>query len=134
MQGNKYSIDPIHLGNGLTVHFDDLTTAPVAGRCQVRLLIRIPVKPEAAHFQIYPDPSQAFAEFTSLVGTGPVEFKVEKVRNFIDQQEIQQHLESMKEEFTRSNLMYLQKPRFAAGYIKKKYEELRAQNGTTIKQ
>jgi hypothetical protein len=125
MEGTKHILDPIHLQNGLSVHFDDQTTPPVAGRCQVRLLIRVPMEPETDHFQTYPDPSQALAEFISLAGNGPVEFQVEKVRNFIDSREVLQHLEAMKDEFARSNLMYLQKPAFAAGYIRKKYEELR---------
>lgn len=129
MEEVKHILDPIHLGNGLSVHFEDQTTTPIAGRCQVRLLVRIPMVPEKAHFQTYPDPSQALAEFTSLAGTGPIEFQVEKVRNFIAHQEVLEHLEAMKEEFAHSNLMYLQKTAFVAGYIRKRYEELLQNKG-----
>ena len=116
----------VHLENSLTVYFIDRSSAPVTGRCQVRLLVRAAVEPAVDHFSNYPDPSGALRRFMSLVGPGPVEFQTVRIRNFVDRKEVEKTLEEMMGDFIRSSLQYLKKPGFAAKFIRTKYEELLA--------
>jgi hypothetical protein len=116
----------LHLENGLRVYFIDRSSPPVAGRCQVRLLVRAVLEPAADHFSNYPDPSGALRGFISLAGPGPVEFQTVRIRNFVDRKEVEKTLEEMKGDFIRSSLQYLKKPGFAAKFVRTKYEELLA--------
>ncbi len=59
-------MEPLNLENGLIVHFIDMSSPPVAGRCKVRLVIRVPVEPVEEHFSSYPNPSGALQQFISL--------------------------------------------------------------------
>jgi hypothetical protein len=115
-----------HLGNGLIVHFIDMSSPPVAGRCKVRLVIRVFVEPVEDHFSSYPDPSRALQQFISLAGPGPAEFRTVKKRSFIALKEVEKTLVEMKDDFMRTGLEYLNKPGFAANFITRKYEELLA--------
>ena len=124
----KYSAEarePLHLENGLIVHFIDMSSPPVAGRCKVRLVIRVPVEPVEDHFSSYPSPSGVLQQFISLAGPGPVEFRTVKKRSFIALEEVEKTLVEMKDDFIRTGLEYLNKPCFAANFITRKYEELR---------
>jgi len=124
-------LEEIHLENGLTVYLVDQSRPIVGGRWQVQLLVRVPLEPQAAHFEKFPDPSEAFREFTSLAADTPLEFQIVKVRNFIDESRLQETLEQMKDDFTRSALEYLKKPGFAASFILKKFEELRGKKASS---
>ena len=117
----------LHLENSLTVYFIDRSSAPVAGRCQVRLLVRAAVEPAVDHFSNYPDPSGALRRFMSLAGPGPVEFQTVRIRNFVDRKEVEKTLEEMMGDFIRSSLQYLKIPGFAAKFVRTKYEELLAE-------
>ncbi len=124
MESQERIIDHLHLENALSVYFIDGSSLPVAGRCQVRLLIRVPVQPAEDHFRNFANPSSAFGWFTSLTGPGPVEFQIIKIRNFIDPKDAEKTLNEMKDDFIQSGLKYLEKPGFAAKFVARKYEEL----------
>jgi hypothetical protein len=113
-----------HLENGLVIHFIDMSSPPVAGRCKVRLVIRVPVEPVEDHFSSYPDPLQALQQFILLAGPGPAEFRTVKKRSFIALKEVEKTLGELKDDFIRTGLEYLNKPGFAANFITRKYEEL----------
>jgi hypothetical protein len=116
----------LHLENSLRVYFIDRSSPPVAGRCQVRLVIRAAVEPAEDHFSNYPDPLGALRRFMSLAGPGPVEFETVRIRNFVDRKEVEKTLKEMMDDFIRSILQYLKKPGFAAKFVRAKYEELLA--------
>jgi hypothetical protein len=124
IESKERTLDRLHLENGLIVHFIDMSSLPVAGRCKVRLVIRVPVEPIEDHFSSYPNPSGALQQFISLAGPGPAEFRTIKKRSFITLDEVAKTLVEMKDDFIRTGLEYLNKPRFAANFIKRKYEEL----------
>lgn len=126
MEIQERIIDRMQLENGLTLICIDQSRPIVGDRCQVQLLIKVPLQPEAAHFDKYPDPAQAFHEFTLLTRSEPFAFKVVKVRNFIDNDLAEKTIQEMKEEFFRTSLDYLKRPGFAASFITRKYEELRS--------
>ena len=127
MEPLERTLDRLHLENGLIVYFIGRSSPPVAGRCQVRLLIRTAVEPAEDHFSNYPDPSGALRRFISLAGPGPVEFQTIKIRNFVALKEVEKTLQEMMDGFfIRSGLQYLKKPGFAAKFVRKKYEELLA--------
>jgi len=126
MEPQERTLDQVYLENGLRVYFIDRSSPPVAGRCQVRLLIRAPVEATEEHFSNYPDPSGALRRFISLAGPGPVEFQTFRIRNFVDRKEVEKTLEEMMGDFIRSGLQYLKKPGFAAKFVRRKYEELLA--------
>ena len=65
-----------------------------------------------------------FSDFISLAGPGPVEFQSIKIRNFIDQDDVEKTLNEMKDDFIELGVEYLKKPSFAAKFITKKYDEL----------
>ena len=126
MEPPERTLDQVYLENGLRVYFIDRSSQPVAGRCQVRLLIRAPVEATGDNFSNYPDPSGALRRFKSLAGPGPIEFQTFRIRNFIDRKEVEKTLEEMMGDFIRSGLKYLKKPGFAAKFVRRKYEELLA--------
>lgn len=117
-------MQPLILENGLIAHFIDMSSPPVAGRCKVRLVIRVPVEPVEDHFSSYPNPSGALQQFISLAGPGPAEFRTIKKRSFIALAEVEKTIVEMKDDFIRTGLEYLNNPRFAANFITRKYEEL----------
>jgi hypothetical protein len=105
------TLDHLNLENGLIVYFIGRSSPPVAGRCQVRLLIRAAVEPTEDHL-------------ISLAGPDPVEFQTVKIRNFVVLKEVEKTLQEMMDEFIRSSLKYMKNPGFAAKFIRRKYEEL----------
>ena len=117
-------LDRLHLENSLRVYFIDRSSQPVAGRCQVRLLVRAVVEPTGDHFSIYPDPLEALGRFKLLAGPGLVEFDTFRIRNFVNRKDVEKTLEEMMNDFIRSVLQYLKKPGFAAKFVRAKYEEL----------
>jgi len=124
IESQERTLDRLHLENDLIVHFIDMSSPPVAGRCKVRLVIRVPVEPVEDHFSSYPNPSGALQQFISLAGPGPAEFRTIKKRSFIALEEVEKTLVVMKDDFIRTGLEYLNKPGFAANFITRKYEEL----------
>ena len=124
MESQERILDRLHLENALTGYFIDRTSLPVAGRCRVRLLIRVPVQPVEDHFKNFANPSFALSWFTSLAGPGPVEFQIVKIRNFIALKDVEKTLNEMKNDFIRTGLKYLKNPDFAAKFIARKYEDL----------
>ena len=124
MEHQGRTIGSLNLENGLTAHFIDRSSPPVAGRCQVRLVIWVPMIPVEDHFNNYPEPSQTLSRFISLAGPDSVGFETVKVRNFVRPSEVDNTLNEMKNAFLLSNLEYLKKPGFAANFISKRYEEL----------
>jgi len=126
MEPVERTLGCLHLEDGLTAYFIDRSSEPVAGRCQVQLLVRVPVQATEDHFSNYPDPSGTLRRFISLAGPGPVEFETTKIRNFIECKDVRKTLEEMKDDFIHSNLQYIKKPGFAANFVTRKYEELLA--------
>jgi hypothetical protein len=126
MEPQERTLDCLHLENGLRVYFIDRSSPPVAGRCQVRLLILAPVEATEDHFSNYPDPSGALSRFISLAGPGPVEFQTIKIRNFVAPKDVEKTLKDMMDDFMRAGLQYLKNSGFAAKFVRKKYEELLA--------
>jgi hypothetical protein len=124
MESQERILDQLQLENALSVYFIDRTSLPVAGRCRVRLLIRVPVQPIEDHFKNFANPSLALGRLTSLTGPGPVEFQIVKIRNFIALKDVEKTLNEMKDDFVGSSLKYLKNHDFAAKFIAKKYEEL----------
>ncbi len=123
MESKERTLGNLSLENGLSVYFTERTSPPVAGRCQVQLLIRVPVEPTKEHFSSYPDPSGALLRFLSLAGPGPIEFQTVKVRNFIDGKDVEKTSDIMKNEFIQANLGYLKNPRFVPNFLVKSFEE-----------
>ncbi len=128
MEPQERTIDHLHLENALSVYFIDRTSLPVAGRCRVRLLIRVPVQPAEDHFRNFANPSVALGRLTSLTGPGPVEFQIVKIRNFIALKDVEETLNEMKNDFISSGLKYLETRDFAAKFVARKYEELCAKD------
>ena len=119
-------LDLLHLENSLSVYFIDRSSPPVAGRCQVRLLVRAAMEPEVDHFSNHADPLEALRRFRSLAGPGPVEFETFRIRNFVDRKEVDKTLKDMMDGLIRSVLQYLKNPGFAAKFVRTKYKELLA--------
>lgn len=128
METETRIVETIHLPNGLTVYFED-RSRPIAGdRRQIQLVVRVPIEVRAEYFGSGAEAEEALCEFTALTSGDPVEFRVEKVRNFIDRLEADKVLDQLKEDFIRSGLGYLKNPKFAANYIRKKYGELQREH------
>jgi len=117
--------EELRIENGLTIYFVDESRPIVGGRSQVQLRIRVPIEARAGYFENFPNPSEALQEFTSLAGNDTIEFQVVKVRNFIDDNQVEETLDRMKDEFMKSALDYVKKSGFAASFVLRKYEELR---------
>ena len=122
MESQERTIGHLHLENGLSVYLI-AQSAHRSPTLQVRLLIA-PVRPSKDHFRNFSDPSQALFDFISLAGPDPVEFQSIKIRNFIDQDDVEKTLNEMKDDFIELGVEYLEKPSFAAKFITKKYDEL----------
>ena len=121
MEPVERTIGCLHVGDGLTACFIDRSSKPVAERCQVQLLVRVPMQPTEDHFSNYPDPSGTLRRFISLAGPGPVEFETIKVRNFIESKDVRKTLEEMKDDSIRSNPQYIKKLCFAANFVARNY-------------
>ena len=99
------------------------------GRIQARLLVRVPIAPVPEHFGDCKDPQRAVREFLALA-QGPVEFRVEKVRTFVDESKAGEALDAMMSEF-ESGMDYLTNPKFAGAFVRKKFEEMRKAEQTS---
>ena len=113
----------IRLNNGLILYFEDHSREATHGHRQVRLLVRMPITPAPEHFSGYEDPERALREFMALAD-GPVEYRVEKIRNFVDEKKAEKALDQMTAEF-ESGMDYLENPKFTGAYLRKKFEEMR---------
>lgn len=123
MESSSHLLSSIQLGNGLTIYFYD-RSKPIAGdRCQVKLLISVPIMIEPDLFEGCDEPQRAYEMLVAECGSQIV-FEVEKVRNFIDAAEKDEVLESLKKDFLQSNLEYLGNPDFSRKYIHRKVEEM----------
>lgn len=123
MESQERTLGNRSLENGLNVYFTERCSPPIAGRCQVQLLVRVPVEPTEKHFSKYPDPPETLLRFLTLAGPGPVEFQTIKVRNFIDVKDVEKTSDIMMNEFIQTNLEYLKNPRFVANFLAKSFEE-----------
>ncbi|MCE5336993.1 MAG: hypothetical protein LLG06_20635 [Desulfobacteraceae bacterium] len=117
-------LDKIHLENGLTVYFVDQSRPLTGGRFQVRLLIRAPLQIQADYFADSPDPLHAMRECAALAVNSPLEFRTEKVRNFIAEELVPEILEQMKADFIHTGLEYLKRPNFPGNFVRKRCAEL----------
>lgn len=112
----------VPLENGLTVYFYDQSRPVASGRWQVQLLVDVPLHLEQALFHKTGDSELAFTEFAAAHGD-TIHFQQTKVRNFIAHDNAQGLLDSMKNDFLRTNATYLANPDFRAKYVLKRYFE-----------
>lgn len=110
------------LESGLMVYFYDQTRPIVGDRCQVHLLIHVPLEIKPAYFQKCSDPVGAYEACVAAFGKN-MPFQQHKVRNFISNSVAEELLEKMKEEFLTSGMAYLSNPNFAGNYVIQKYTE-----------
>jgi len=115
-------LEEIKLEDGLTVYFYDQSRPIVGDRCQVRLLIHVPLEIKPAYFERCIDPVSAYEACIAAFGK-EMSFQQQKVRNFIDSSDAEAVLQQMKKEFLESGLAYLSKPQFAETYVTKRYAE-----------
>jgi len=122
MQSEGRLLQKVNLDTGLMIYFYDLSR-PVADKLwQVRLLVSIPVSVEAEYFRDCAEPKPAYAEFTAALGE-TIPFTLEKVRNFIAEDKVNETLEQMKQDFLDSNTSYVSNSKFAERFITKRYIE-----------
>ena len=122
MEPERRRLEEVRLENGLTLSFYDCSR-PVAGdRCQVELLVSIPIAVRADYFADCPEPHKVCAAFTAAHG-GLLEFRQKRIRNFIAREDVPAVLQQLKEEFLQTSRVYLLKEDFTAKYIRKKYWE-----------
>lgn len=117
------------LGQGLTIYFYDRTKSIVGSRCQVQLLIDIPLEIKPEYFEGFSDPAGAYEAFTAAFGR-EISFRQEKTRNFISESESGALLDKMKDEFLGYGVAYISKPNFARNYVLKKYGEWEQQRAS----
>lgn len=122
MQTEGRLIGTMNLSNGLTVYFYDQTVGILGDRCQVKMVISIPVEIKREYFENADSPGTTYDKFVSVVGK-TVHFQTSRLRNFIDRSEVDQTLVELKEEFIRSNLDYISRPHFARRFVLKMYRE-----------
>lgn len=113
-------LERIPLKNGLELFFYDRSRTVAGDRAQVRLLVRVPIKPDLSHFEPMEDAVQAHSEFTSRFGS-QLYFEQEKTRNFVDLREAPAVIEQLKDDFLRINKTYLSRSDFDGRFVRKKY-------------
>lgn len=114
-------IHEIPLDNGLCLNLYDASRRFAGDRWLVKLVARIAIPVDEFWQQTSPDVPSA-AAVKELLGRGPV-FEQEKIRNFVDEQEKDEVLQSMTDEFLRHARDYLGHPEFARRYIHKRFRE-----------
>lgn len=120
MEAQDRLLEEITLENGLTVQFSDCSK-PVAGdRCQVQLLVTIPLPVNASWFEHDDASIEDLPEFLNAHG-GKIDYRQTKIRNFIDRKALASTLDTMKADFLTANAMYLSHPSFARKYVLLKY-------------
>jgi hypothetical protein len=121
MEPTGHLLEKVELENGLEAHFYDQSRKVAGDRWQVHLLLHVPMEVKKDYFRDCPDPEGAHAGFTAALGE-KIAFEQERVRNFIDQQKMQDLLELMKSEVLERSRAYLSKPHFAERYVLRTYQ------------
>ena len=115
-------LQQIELDNGLTILLYDQSKPIVGNRWQLRLQITVPVIVKAEYFAKCDAPQQAFLELTTALGN-TIQLTLEKVRNFVGENEVAEVMEQMKREFLQSSQTYIASVNFAEKFTLKKYAE-----------
>ncbi|MFO7838488.1 MAG: hypothetical protein R6X08_03165 [Desulfosalsimonadaceae bacterium] len=111
----------VPLENGLFLKLYDASRRFAGDRWLVKLIARIPIPVDEVWQQTSEELPSA-AAVKELLGDTLV-FEQEKTRNFIDEQEKEEILQSMTEEFFRHALAYLGRPEFGWRCIRRKFRE-----------
>jgi len=115
-------LEEIQLENGLSLFFYD-SSRPVAGdRCQVKLVVAIPVAIREGYFENCREPRKAFEAFVAARGN-VISFEQTRIRNFVAREDVPAVLRQLQEEFLRTSRYYLLRESFAAKFIIKKFKE-----------
>lgn len=115
-------IEKIELNNGLAVYFYDVSRKIAGDRWRVEIVIQVPVRLQRSYFESCPNDVQAFKRVTEAFGEEII-FQQNRVQNFVDEREVDDQLARMQEEFLDSSLSYLANDKFAAKFVRKRYEE-----------
>lgn len=107
----------MQLANGLTLFFEDRSRTTVTGRLQVILSVSIPLDVRSVFNVDMPVPLE---EIVALLGIG-VDYRFEKVRNFIAEEDVQRTLDQMKQEFLDTHLAYISRQEFASRFLLREY-------------
>jgi len=113
-------IEEINLENGLTAQFYDQSRPVVGDRWVARLLVCIPLRIEEAYLESSDRLATSYSDFSTAMG-GEIDFRCEKVRNFIDRDDVSYILDEMKKEFLNANLPYISRPQFPRRYTLKQF-------------
>jgi hypothetical protein len=115
-------VEEVKLANGLSLFIYD-QSRPLAGdRWLVKLLLFIPVRIKPQHFSHLPDADKAYGAFVESVGE-TIAMQQERLRNFIDREEVSQTLRQIKEEVLATTLAYVSNSDFEARFVAKRYRE-----------
>ena len=115
------------LQDGLTVYFYDQSRPIVGDRCQVQLLVHVPLEIKQVYFENHINP-EAFENCVAAFGK-EMPFQQKKTRNFISNDKAEALLQQMKKEFLESGPAYLSKPNFAQRYIVQRFDEWKQEEG-----
>lgn len=119
-------IEKLTLPNGLEVFFYDCSRKVAGDRWYVCLTIEIPIPVKREYFLKESNPEAAYVDFTKAFGDIYL-FSQKKERNFIDEKEVQKLIETMKDDFIKNNLSYIQRNLFPSFCIRKAYNEWKEQ-------
>ena len=122
MEPERRLLDEVPLENGLIISFHDSSRPVVGDRCQVELVVSIPVAIREDYFEDCTEPPKAYEAF-ALAHGNVLKFEQKRIRNFIPKEDVPALLQHLQEEFLRTSRFYLLKKGFAAKFIKKKYRE-----------
>jgi hypothetical protein len=115
-------VEEVKLANGLSLFIYD-QSRPLAGdRWLVKLLLFIPVRIKPQHFSHLRDAEKACAAFVGAVGE-TIAMQQERLRNFIDRDEVSETLRQIKEEILATTLTYVSNFDFEARFVAKRYKE-----------
>lgn len=115
-------VKSVPLENGLTVFFHSVSKKLPGGRCQLQLLVTIPLEIKEAYFEGHESDSTAVEAFRKASAHGLC-FRQEKVHNFAEESEAENILGTMCDEFLRASLSYLSKANFEKKSVLRKYME-----------
>jgi hypothetical protein len=133
MNMDGHLLDEVSLDNGLVLFIHDQSRSVAGDRWRAQLLLHIPIAIKESHFDHCQDPGDAYRSFRLSVGE-EIHFRQERVRNFIDQEELPALLEEMKLECLRFSLVYLGKPNFAAKFVQKRYHAWKQEQALRVAQ
>ncbi len=117
-------VERCDLPNGLTVEFFDTSRRVAGDRWYVGLVTRIPVPVSHEALLTLPEGPELADEFLEKTG-GILTFELKKERNFIDEREKVQVFEGIHSRLKAHILDYLAHEDFAAGVIRREFEEFR---------